>query len=73
MRHPIEIKEEILRLQAHLDALKDEYILAKARIRAELAADKAKEAAENVERLCNVLATRREKRKEKLRHELESI
>lgn len=73
MRHPIEIKEEILRIQAHLDALKDEYILAKARIRAELAEAKAKEAADNVERLSNVFATRREKRREKLKHELESI
>ena len=73
MRHPIEIKEEILRMQAALDELKDEYILAKARIRAEIAEANAKKAADDAERVMNVIATRREKRREKLQYELESI
>lgn len=73
MRHPIVIKEEILKLQAALDELKDEYILAKAKARAEIAEAKAAEAAKEAERLANVFATRKEKRREKLLHELESI
>lgn len=73
MRHPIEIKAEILRMQAALDALKDEYILSKARARAAMAEAKAVEAAKEAERLENVFATRREKRVEKLQRELESI
>lgn len=73
MRHPIEIKEEILKLQAALDELKEEYILAKARARAEIAEAKAAEAAKDVERLTNVFATRREKRREKLLRELNEI
>lgn len=73
MRHPIEIKEEILRMQAALDELKEEYILAKARARAAMAEAKAIEATKDVERLTNVFATRREKRKEKLLRELNEI
>ena len=57
-----EIKEEILRLQAVLADLQDEYALARAKEKAAYAAGMAEKAAQAARDMENVIATRKRKR-----------
>lgn len=68
-----ELKKRILKHQAELAALQDEYALARAKEKAAYALAMAEKAAERARDMENVMKTRAAKRAERLRMALENL